>query len=395
MSRSLLILNAGSSSLKFAVFRADSALERLVTGTLSRIGQENPELVLSGPGFPIVRRRSVRAGNPDQCMEVVLREIRPFIGRDELAAVGHRIVHGGRYDTPQWVDATLLKELRRLSWLDPEHLPREIGFIAALQARLPQLGQLACFDTAFHRDLPRVARLFPIPRHFEKEGIRRYGFHGLSYEFLLRELTRQGDPAAAQGRVILAHLGSGASLAAVRDGHCIDTSMGFTPAAGLPMGTRPGDLDPGLLTYLGKVEGMTPGRLQKMINEESGLLGISGSSSDMQDLLEREASDPHAADAVAFFCYQTRKWIGAYAAALGGVDTLVFSGGIGEHSPVVRSRICTGLRFLGIDVNETRNADNASVISADGGAVSVRVIPTDEEWVIAHSTLALLPAQAT
>lgn len=394
MSRSLLILNAGSSSLKFAVFRADPALERLVTGTLSRIGQENSELVLSGPGFPLVHRRSVKARDPGRCVDLVLREIRPFVSRDELAAVGHRIVHGGRYDTPQWVNASVLKELRRLSWLDPQHLPREIGFITALQARLPKLGQLACFDTSFHRDLPMVARLLPIPRHFEKEGIRRYGFHGLSYEFLLRELARQGDPAAAQGRVILAHLGSGASLAAVRNGRCIDTSMGFTPAAGLPMGTRSGDLDPGLLAYLGTVEGMTPGKLQKMINEESGLLGISGSSSDMRDLLEREHADPRAADAVAFFCYHARKWIGAYAAALGGVDTLVFSGGIGEHSPVVRSRICTGLRFLGIDVNEIRNADNAPVISAHGGGVTVRVISTDEEWVIAHSTLALLPTPA-
>lgn len=394
MTRCLLILNAGSSSLKFAVFRAEAALERLASGRITGIGSEQAELVLAGPEFPVARRRPVVAANQDQCLDLILDTIRPFTGRDGLAAVGHRIVHGGRHDTPQWVDDTLLEELRRLSWLDPEHLPREISLISAVRSRLPRLAQLACFDTAFHRDLPRVARLLPIPRRYEAQGIRRYGFHGLSYEFLRRELTRLGDPSATQGRVIFAHLGSGASLAAVRNGQCIDTSMGFTPAAGLPMGTRSGDLDPGLLCYLVKEEGLTASGLQRMVNEESGLLGVSETSSDLRQLLAREKSDPRAADAVELFCYQTKKWIGAYAAALGGLDTLVFSGGIGENCPAVRSRICAGLRFLGIDVNETLNAESAGVISTEGGAATVRVIPTDEEWVIARATLALLPPES-
>jgi acetate kinase len=395
MSRCLLILNAGSSSLKFGVFRAEAALERLASGRITGIGSEQAELVLTGPEFPLARRRPVVAGNQDQCLDLILDTIRPFTGRDGLAAVGHRIVHGGRYDTPQWVDDTLLEELRHLSWLDPEHLPREINLISAVRSRLPRLPQLACFDTTFHRDLPRVARLLPIPRRYEAQGIRRYGFHGLSYEFLLRELTRLGDSSAAQGRVILAHLGSGASLAAIRNGQCIDTSMGFTPAAGLPMGTRSGDLDPGLLCYLVKEEGLTASGLQRMVNEESGLLGVSETSSDLRQLLAREKSDPRAADAVELFCYQAKKWIGAYAAALGGLDTLVFSGGIGENSPAARSRICAGLGFLGVDVNETLNAEGAAVISTEGGAVPVRVIPTDEEWVIAHATLALLPPESS
>ncbi len=391
MSRCLLILNAGSSSLKFALFRADAALERLATGTVSRIGAQ-AEMIMTGPPFPVARRRSVEARDHRQCLDLVLHEIGPLVGRKGLVAVGHRIVHGGSFDTPRRVDIALLKELRRLSWLDPEHLPREISLIVALQARFPELVQVACFDTTFHHHLPRVASLLPIPRRFEKEGVRRYGFHGLSYEFLLQELARQGDPAATQGRVILAHLGSGASLAAVRDGRCIDTSMGFTPAAGLPMSTRSGDLDPGLFSYLALAEGMTPAKFQKMINEESGLLGVSETSSDIRELLAKEASDPRAAEAVALFCYQAKKWIGAYAAALGGLDTLVFSGGIGANNPVVRSRICAGLRFLGLDLNEILNAENVPVISADGSGVFVRVIPTDEESVIARSTFALLPS---
>jgi acetate kinase len=280
--------------------------------------------------------------------------------------------------------------LRRITPYDPEHLPLEIELMEAFRKRHPALPQVACFDTAFHRTMPRVASLLPIPRRYEAAGVRRYGFHGLSYEFLVEELTRLGDPAATKGRVILAHLGNGASVAAVRDGKSIDTSMGFTPTAGLVMGSRSGDLDPGLVSYMASTEQMSAKQFQNMVNHESGLLGVSETSSDMRDLLEHETQDIRAAEAVALFCYQAKKWIGAYAAALGGLDTLVFAGGIGENAPPVRARICEGLGFLGIELDETRNAATEAVISADAGRVTVRVIPTDEELMIARSVCRIL-----
>ena len=252
------------------------------------------------------------------------------------------------------------------------------------------MPQLACFDTAFHRTMPPVARLLSIPWRYAREGVERYGFHGLSYEYLMGELARVGDKAASRGRVILAHLGNGASLAAVARGKSVDTSMGFTPAAGLVMGTRSGDLDPGLLAFLAIRDRMTPARFERMVNHESGLLGISGSSSDMRDLMLREATDSRAAEAVALFCYQAMKWIGAYAAVLGGVDTLVFAGGIGENSPRARARICSGLGHLGIRLGAPLNARNAPIISTASSGATVRVIKTDEEIVIARSLCRML-----
>jgi acetate kinase len=249
---------------------------------------------------------------------------------------------------------------------------------------------VACFDTAFHQTMPRVAKLLPIPRRFDAKGIQRYGFHGLSYAFLMEELARLGDPAAKKGRVILAHLGNGASMAAVRDGKSIDTSMCFTPTAGLVMSTRSGDLDPGLEPYLARTEQMTTKQFYKMVNHESGLLGVSETSSDMRDLLEHEKKDVRAVEAVGLFCYQAKKWIGAYAAALGGLDTLVFAGGIGENAPIVRARICDGLSFLGIEVDEKQNAKSAPVISMDAGRVAVRVMHTNEELMIARSAISVL-----
>jgi acetate kinase len=238
--------------------------------------------------------------------------------------------------------------------------------------------------------MPRVARLLAIPRRYESQGVERYGFHGLSYAYLMEELQRIGDPAAAQGRVILAHLGNGSSMAAVRDGKCIDTSMGFTPTAGLPMSTRSGDLDPGLLSYLSQTENMTPAQFDQMVNGDSGLLGISETSSDVRDLLAMEATDARAAEALALYCYQAKKWIGSFTAALGGLDTLVFAGGIGENAPVIRSRICDGLQFLGIALDQVTNSQNSQRISALDARVTVRVIPTDEELTIAKSVRSFL-----
>ena len=242
----------------------------------------------------------------------------------------------------------------------------------------------------FTTALPRVARLLPIPRRFDAMGIQRYGFHGLSYAYLMQALAQVAGPQAAQGRVILAHLGNGASLAAVRDGRSIDTSMGFTPAGGLVMGTRSGDLDPGVAWYMMQREHLTSKQFNHLINHESGLLGMSETSSDMRDLLVQEAGDVRAAEAVEVFCYQVKKWIGAFAAAMGGLDTLVFAGGIGEHAPVVRARICAGLEFLGIEIEEESNAQNADVISTETGRVAVRIMHTDEELMIAKSVCGIL-----
>jgi acetate kinase len=279
----------------------------------------------------------------------------------------------------------VLDDLRQLRALDPGHMPAELTLAEALQRRYPRLPQLLCFDTAFHHDLPRVARLLAIPRRYEAQGVRRYGFHGLSYQFLLGELARVAGPDAAHGRVILAHLGNGASLAALRHGRAVDTSMGFTPSAGLVMGSRSGDLDPGVAGYLARSEGMSAEQFDRMVNFQSGLLGLSETSADMRDLLAREHDDVRAAEAIALFCYQAKKYIGAYAAALGGLDTLVFSGGIGENGPVIRQRICAGLGFLGIELHDQANGENAGLVSAPGAAVAVRVIATDEEAMIARS----------
>ncbi len=312
-------------------------------------------------------------------------------GREALSAVGHRVVHGGpKYYQPQRITAKMVEELQRLSAFDPDHLPEEILLTEAFHRRFPELPQVACFDTAFHHDMPRVAQLLPIPRRYEAQGVRRYGFHGLSYAFLMEELARLAGADAAQGRIILAHLGNGASLAAVRDGKPVDTSMSFTPTAGVPMSTRSGDLDPGLVWYLARTEKMGAKQFNEMVNFQSGLLGVSETSSDMRDLLQHETQDVRAAEAVALFCYQVKKWIGAFAAALGGLDTLVFSGGIGENAPTVRARICDGLEFLGIELEEKRNAANEGVISSAASRVAIRVIRTDEEHMIAKTVCRVL-----
>jgi acetate kinase len=305
--------------------------------------------------------------------------------------VGHRVVHGGpKYSEPQQITTEMIEELHQLQPFDPEHLPEEILLTEAFHRRFPDLVQVACFDTVFHHNLPRVAQMFPIPRLYETLGVRRYGFHGLSYAFLMEELARAAGPQVARGRVILAHLGNGASLAAVYKGKSMDTSMGLTPTGGIPMSTRSGDLDPGLVWYLARTENITAKKFNEMINFSSGLLGISETSSDMQDLLEREATDVRAAEAVALFCYQVKKWIGAFASALGGVDTLVFAGGIGENAPEVRARICDGLGFLGIEFDKKRNVTNATVISTEASRVTVRVMHTDEEWMIAKTVCHVL-----
>jgi acetate kinase len=392
----ILTINGGSSSIKFALFEAGDPLRRILAGGIERIGLPEAALRVKGVDPVDTFSRLVTAPDHAAAVDALMDWIEARLGRDALTAVGHRVVHGGpEYCEPQRITAEIVEELRRLSPFDPEHLPEEILLTEAFHHRFPDLPQVACFDTAFHHDLPRVAQLLPIPRRYEALGVRRYGFHGLSYAFLMEELARLDGVEAAQGRIILAHLGNGASLAAVRDGKPVDTSMGFTPAAGVPMSTRSGDLDPGLVWYLARTEKMSAKQFNEMINFQSGLLGMSETSSDMRDLLDSETHDVRAAEAVALFCYQVKKCIGAYAAALGGVDTLVFAGGIGENAPLIRERICGELGFLGIDLNPQRNAENAALISSDSGRVKVRVIRTDEERMIARSVVQVLHLEST
>jgi acetate kinase len=380
----ILTINGGSSSIKFALFEAGESPRQILAGGIERIGLPDASLRVKGLNQADNFSRLVKASNHTVAVGALMDWIEER-GVDALTAVGHRVVHGGpRYSQPERITPEMVEELRRLVPFDPDHLPEEILLTEAFHRRFPDLPQVACFDTAFHHDLPRVAQQLPIPRRYEAQGVRRYGFHGLSYAFLIGELARQAGAEVAHGKVILAHLGNGASLAAVRDGKPVDTSMGFTPTAGVPMSTRSGDLDPGLVWYLARTEKMSAKQFNAMVNFESGLLGVSETSSDMRDLLDREAHDVRAAEAVAIFCYQIKKWIGSFAAALGGLDTLVFAGGVGENAPIIRARICDGLDFLGIELDEKRNAANAGVISSETSRNGVRVIRTDEEWVIAR-----------
>ena len=387
----ILTINGGSSSIKFALFEAGDSLRRILDGVIERIGLPEATLRVKSLNQADNFSRAVTAPDHTVAVGVLMDWIEERSGRDALVAVGHRVVDGGpKYYEPQRITAEMVEELRRLSPFDPDHMPEEMLLTEAFHRRFPDLPQVACFDTAFHHDMPRVAQLLPIPRRYEAQGVRRYGFHGLSYAFLMEELARLGDQAATNGLVILGHLGNGASLAAVRNGKSVDTSMSFTPTAGVPMSTRSGDLDPGLVWYLTRTEKMSAKQFDEMVNFHSGLLGVSETSSDMRDLLDRETQDVRAAEAVALFCYQVKKWIGAFAAALGGLDTLVFAGGIGENAPTVRARICDGLGFLGIELETKRNEANEGVISAAASRVAVRVIRTDEERMIAKTVCRVL-----
>jgi acetate kinase len=383
----ILTINGGSSSIKFALYQVGEPLKRKLHGKIDRIGLSGTNLTFHDADGKSQPPRKLAATDHKSAANFLIGWLEKQNDFASVKAVGHRVVHGMKHTEPEIVTKKLLDELRRISPNDPDHLPREIELIATFRKRHPKLPQVTCFDTAFHQTMPRVAKLLPIPRRFDAKGIQRYGFHGLSYAFLMEELALLGDPSAKKGRVILAHLGNGASLAAVRNGKSIDTSMCFTPTAGLVMSTRSGDLDPGLAPYLARTEKMTMQQFYKMVNHESGLLGVSETSSDMRDLLNHEKTDVRAAEAVALFCYQAKKWIGSFAAALGGLDTLVFAGGIGENAPVVRARICDELKFLGIELDKSRNTKTAAIISKNSGRVTVRVIRTDEELMIARSVL--------
>ena len=384
--QSILCLNSGSSSLKFALYRLEDAGQGLLAaGAVERIGLGDGYLwVRDADEAPLLERKEDFSGH-EAAVEAVF-DGAAGLGLPRPAAAGHRVVHGGpRHAVPERVDARLLADLRALAAFAPLHLPGALAGIEAVAARFPDLPQAACFDTAFHRRLPVLAQRFALPDILWEEGVRRYGFHGLSYEYVLDVLG-----GAARGRVVIAHLGNGASMAAVRDGVPVDTTMGFTPAGGFMMGTRSGDLDPGILVHLMRQRGWGPDEVERLVTREAGLLAVSGLSPDMKTLLEARERNPQAALAVDLFCYQARKHVGALAAALDGLDTLVFTGGIGERAAPVRRRICQGLAHLGVELDPERNQAHAGTISVPRSPCTVRVVPTDEDLMIARHTRRLL-----
>lgn len=394
MPTTVLTLNSGSSSIKFALYAANASPQLILSGKIERIGQANAQFTIKLEKDQSVTRQAIHAASHGTAADLLIKELEKHTDLRDIVAFGHRVVHGGsRYSEAQPITDEMIMELRKISPLAPNHLPTEIDLIEVFLRQFPTQLQVACFDTAFHHNLPRVAQQLPLARRYDARGIRRYGFHGLSYTYLLEELERIAGPQAAQGRVILAHLGAGASLAALHEGKCIDTTMSFTPTAGLIMATRTGDLDPGVMLYLMRNEKLSIDQVDDLVNHRSGLLGVSGISPDMRDLLAQVASNPRAAEAVALFCYQAKKGIGSFTAALGGLETLVFAGGIGENAPEVRIRICQGLGFLGLDLDKARNARNESLISSDTSQVKVRVIRTDEELMIARTVYRLLAKQ--
>jgi len=390
---SILVFNAGSSSIKFALYQQMSPLELILHGEIEKLGCSNCTFTAQNAKDGILDQLSLTTADRKSVINFLIHWFEQQACFSSIKAIGHRVIHGMHHTAPERVSKSLLAELHHISPYDHEQLPREIEIIEALFWRHPMLIQVVCFDTAFHRTIPRVAKLLPIPRRFTENGVQRYGFHGLSYSYLMQELEFLGEAYAIKGRIVLAHLGNSASMAAVLNGKSIDTSMCFTPASGLPMSTRSGDLDPGLIGYLMQSEQLTSAQLRHIVNYESGLLGVSETSSDMRELLENEDSDARAAEAIAMFCYQAKKCIGAYAAALGGIDALIFSGGIGENAPRVRARICEGLEFLGLRLNNSLNTKNVAVISTSLSRVKVRVIHTNEELMIARSVAQMVPTR--
>ena len=380
MEKMILCLNGGSSSLKFAVYRfSDDAEEKIFSGAVEAIGEDSGRAWLRS-GDKALQEASDKVPDHTTAIETMFAALQKQ-GVARLEAAGHRIVHGGpRFITPQVIDEKLKAGLKELIPFAPLHLPDQIAMIEAVAAHFPELPQVACFDTAFHSKMPEVARRFALPRELWEQGIKRYGFHGLSYEYVVSKL----GPELGR-RAIIAHLGNGASMVALKDGLPMDTSMGLTPTGGFMMGTRSGDLDPGVLIHLLKT-GYSADQLEKLLDHQAGLLGVSGQSSDMKALLQKRQTDEAARMAVQMFAYQVRKFIGAYAAALNGLDTLVFTGGIGERAAEVRAEICSGLEYLGVAVDMGANARNDEVISPPGTKCTLRVVQTDEDLMIASHT---------
>lgn len=383
-------MNRGSATLKSALYDTATRENLLLSINIDEDGASGVRLKIVDGNGATLADSSVQGSDPNAALDAMFAWLGEKNFLSGLAAAGHRVVHGGpKYTAPQRVSPEFMAEMETLLPLDPDHLPAALHGIRYMAAKFPSLPQVACFDTAFHKDLPTVARMYALPRRFYEQGIRRYGFHGLSYEYVMGEL-RTLEGSLADGRIIIAHLGSGASIVAVKQGKSMDTSMGFTPLEGLVMSTRSGDLDPGALIYLLETQRRSARGLDALLNRESGLLGVSGITGDMRALLDKMSQDPHAAQAVDLFCYRVKKYIGAYAAALGGLDALVFAGGIGERAPAIRGKICEDLDFLGVRLDPVPNQSNAAVISARESRVKVRMIKTNEDVMIVRHVVSAL-----
>jgi acetate kinase len=383
----VLTINSGSSSIKFSLYVLGETERLALKGELARIGLSQGFFHAKDQEGHLLTAQELDLPDHGAALITLYAWLQGHEIGKELHGVGHRLVHGGpAHVKPQLVSSALIDDLKLLIPLAPDHLPDEIKGLEEVHQHFPDLPQVVCFDTAFHRRMPEVAQKYPLPKSLSIEGLRRYGFHGLSYEYIIQELVKVAGAPAASGKLIIAHLGNGASMAAINGGRSLDTTMGLTPAGGLVMSTRVGDLDPGVIVYLLQEKGMTPAEVNNLINHQAGLLGISGISGDMHDLLAQEGTQADARLAVEIFCYQARKFVGALAAALSGLDTLIFTGGIGENSAIIRERICAPLRFLGIRLDKGLNKGNFPVISRIDSQVTVRVMKTNEELMIARHT---------
>ena len=389
-SRSVLTINSGSSSIKFALFPIGGGEEPVLKGKAERIGLEGSSFrAADQTGREVASDRRPLPGH-EAALELVLA-CAHAAAPHSIAAVGHRLVRGGIQDKDsQLATPQLVGRIRELIPYLPDHLPHQLAAIEAVEKFNASLPQVVCFDTAFHRTMPRAAQLYALPRDLLNDGILRYGYHGLSYEYVIGELAKQEGSETARGRVVIAHLGNGCSMAAIREGRSVDTTMGFTPTGGLMMSSRSGDLDPEVILYLLQRKNLTVSQVSDIMNGKAGLAGVSGGSSDMRDLLARETADPHAAEAVELFCYQAKKFLGALAAVLNGIETLIFTGGIGENAPAIRQRICQGMERLGLVLDPATNEANAPLISARESAAAIRVIPTNEELMIARHTISVI-----
>ena len=395
LNSQILAINAGSSSIKFALYATMPVLTAIFEGDISAIGNARSCFTVRGRDSGDAFERTFAIPDRVTAVNVLVDWLTGRLAPGSLSAIAHRVVQG-RTDaaSSELIDATLLGELYDCVSADPEHLPQELHLIEMLRHRYPDAVHIACFDSAFHAVMPQVARILPIPYRYYEAGIRRFGYHGLSCANLMRQLAGAIGPDAASRKVILAHLGGGASVTAVEGGHSRDTTMGFSPAGGIAMANRSGDIDPGLAWYCDRKEEMTPAAFNHMVNHESGLVGVSGTTGDLRELMVRAGTDARAALAVDLFCYQARKAICAMAAAISGVDTLVFTAGVGANSAEARARICEGLAHIGVLIDHGRNHENAALISDDRSAVKVRVMRTDEQWMIAEEARMLM-AQAS
>lgn len=375
----ILTINGGSSSIKFALFRTSDST-RVLDGKIDHIGMDSTYIETY---VYASKKRTREAVDSAQVFTTLTETLEALIPRDSLVGIGHRVVHGGHvYSSTTHIDEAVLANLKKIASFAPRHLPNEILLLEQFLTHYPRIPQFACFDTSFFHELPLLARLLPIPRTYQSQGIRRYGFHGLSYEYVMHYLTTTLGVDVSNKKIILAHLGSGASLTAVQNGRPVDTSMSFTPNSGIPMGTRSGDTDPGFIAYLSREEHMSTEDIEHLLNFESGIKGISGSTADMEVLLQMEDNDTQATDAIDYFVYHVQKQIGALSATMNGVDIIVFTGGMGEKSAPIRQKICAGLSYLGIKLNTIRNVANSTDIGDKESRVILYVIKTDEEAMV-------------